>query len=94
MAVAVTEAFKLLICCGVELRACMEEAERDEEPLTKLARQRAKELVESALPMLLPAGMFVMQQVTPGCPRVHKIGLCCWLPYMASTAPTCKLTSV
>lgn len=64
VSVALTEAFKLLICSAVELRACMHEVDCTAEPLGKVVGRRAKELIEAALPMLLPAGMFVMQQVS------------------------------
>ena len=63
VSVAVTELIKLIMCCAVELRHCHLAAAEIGEPLSKAAGRRAKELARSSLPMLLPAGMFVMQQV-------------------------------
>eukprot|EP00887_Chlorella_sp_A99_P000565 scaffold17.g565.t1 len=63
VSVAVTEAIKLAICVSVELRKCQAAAAAAGEPFAKHASRVAGELVAASLPMLLPAGMFVMQQV-------------------------------
>ena len=58
-----TEAVKLAICGVVQLRAAAATARSVGEPFSKEARRKARDIASKALPMLLPAGMFVMQQV-------------------------------
>ena len=64
--VLVTEVVKLAICSAVQLRAAAATARSVGEPFLKEARLQARGIASKALPMLLPAGMFVMQQVCCG----------------------------
>lgn len=58
-----TEAIKLALCCIIEYRKRKEDALENKEPIGRAMRQHIHEIVNKSLPMALPAGMFVGQQV-------------------------------
>lgn len=68
VSVLLTETAKLLICLGVQLRNCRQAAleEGEDASVVREFRKQMHLILSQALPMLLPAGMFVMQQVRRG----------------------------
>ena len=63
VSVLLTELLKLAICLAVQLRSCRAGAIADGVSVVKACRKQLQTILEQSLPMLLPAAMFVMQQV-------------------------------
>jgi hypothetical protein len=66
VSVLLTEMLKLVICVSVQLWKCRAAALEDNASVFKECRKQMYFILSQALPMLLPAGMFVMQQVGAG----------------------------
>ncbi|GAB4823747.1 hypothetical protein N2152v2_010793 [Parachlorella kessleri] len=63
VSVLLTELLKLAICLAVQLRSCRAGAVEDGVSVVKACRKQLQTILAQSLPMLLPAAMFVMQQV-------------------------------
>lgn len=63
VSVLFTETAKLAICVCVQLWKARTAALADGTPLAWECRRQMRQIISQALPMLLPAAMFVMQQV-------------------------------
>lgn len=70
VSVLFTEAAKLVICLAVQMRNSWRLAREGDAPAARELRKQMENILLQAAPMLLPAGMFVMQQV----------GHCPWRP--------------
>lgn len=63
MAVIWTELIKLAICVGAQGRECYKTAAERGHTVSQSVRHQTSEILGQSYPMLLPAGLFVMQQV-------------------------------
>ncbi|KAK9809147.1 hypothetical protein WJX72_010196 [[Myrmecia] bisecta] len=63
VAVIYTELVKLLICIGAQLLACQKAARLRGQSFGTEMKGQAREILGKSYPMLVPAGLFVMQQV-------------------------------
>ena len=65
VAVIWTEVIKLVVCVGAQGRECYKTAAERGHTVSQSARHQASEILGQSYPMLLPAGLFVMQQASP-----------------------------
>ena len=63
VAVIWTEALKLIICIAAQLATCTTEASSKGEPIQNEMRRQYRDILHKSTPLLVPAALFVLQQV-------------------------------
>ena len=76
VAVIWTELIKLLVCVGAQAAECTRTAAQRGLGFREEAMHQAYEILGRSWPMLIPAGLFVMQQVCLASPRAGTVGVC------------------
>jgi uncharacterized membrane protein YciS (DUF1049 family) len=71
VAVIYTELIKLLLCVAAQLVSCKRAAADNQHSFMTEFMAQSEDVLSKSLPMLVPAGLFVMQQVC-GPPRLHR----------------------